>query len=82
MLLISEVLQLSYLELDPTNDLAMSRRSSTASSIESTPRGDNGDPLMKDCYELRRRLLETERSLQGLVVSSGKKESDGGDGSR
>ncbi|XP_074615287.1 uncharacterized protein LOC141858821 [Acropora palmata] len=45
----------------------MSRRSSASSSISTSAKsGVEDDPLMRDCYDLRRRLLQTEQSLQSL----------------
>lgn len=45
----------------------MSRRSSASSSISTSVKsGVEDDPLMRDCYDLRRRLLQTEQSLQSL----------------
>lgn len=45
----------------------MSRRSSVSSSISTSVKsGVEDDPLMRDCYDLRRRLLQTEQSLQSL----------------
>lgn len=45
----------------------MSRRSSVSSSVSASAKsGTEDDPLMRDCYDLRRRLLQTEQSLQSL----------------
>jgi len=33
---------------------------------------DDSDPVTRDCYALRQRLLETERSLQNLTIKSNK----------
>lgn len=45
----------------------MSRRSSASSSVSTSVKsGVEDDPLMRDCYDLRRRLLQTEQSLQSL----------------
>ena len=45
----------------------MSRRSSVSSSVSTSVKsGVEDDPLMRDCYDLRRRLLQTEQSLQSL----------------
>lgn len=47
----------------------MSRKSSvssTGSVSTSAKSGVEDDPLMRDCYDLRRRLLQTEQSLQNM----------------
>lgn len=47
----------------------MSRRSSVSSTGSVSASGKSGledDPLMRDCYDLRRRLLQTEQSLQNM----------------
>ena len=43
-----------------------SRRQSNASSVGL----NDDDPLLKDCIGLRQRLLDTEKSLQNLTIST------------
>ena len=44
----------------------MSRRSSATSLTTSASASTADDPLMRDCYDLRRRLMETEQSINKL----------------
>ena len=44
----------------------MSRRSSATSLTTSASASTTDDPLMRDCYDLRRRLMQTEQSIKNL----------------
>ena len=44
----------------------MSRRSSSTSLTTSASASTADDPLMRDCYDLRRRLMQTEQSIKNL----------------
>ncbi len=44
----------------------MSRRSSSTSLTTTASASTADDPLMRDCYDLRRRLMQTEQSIKNL----------------
>jgi len=49
-----------------TSNKEFQRRRSNASTVSIS----DDDPLLKDCIGLRQRLIETEKSLQNLTLSS------------